>query len=443
MTRGDRIKKALFRECYSERLGFWECPSFLFFIMGLFTIAVMTGTYILSSRYGSPEIVIISLIIVTVVLVIVGYLVTQTISRIGMAKRLAEYERKKSESIIANLTDGLVMLSRDKNIIMVNPRAEEYLGIPEEEVLGKKVDDKELLAKYPRLKYFFSWFPRNSRDLTRVEKEEVEIANDNKEFFDIYTTSVLDRQGKALGIVKTFHDITRDKLIDQMKTEFISIASHQLRTPLAGFKWFIELMLRERVGEITAQQRELLERMEENNESLISLVEHLLNISRIEQGRMDFKFKRGNLASLIRKEIALLEPKAQAKDIKIEFKENREVPEFKYDEEKVSFVLQNLIDNAIKYTKPGGRAIIKEELKAPDQVRVAVMDNGIGIDDDSKQRIFSKFFRSSAARVLAPQGTGLGLNIAKNIIDKHKGNIWFDTTIGKGTTFYFTLPLRK
>lgn len=444
MTFGERIKKTLFRECYGERLGYWECPSFLFFIMGLFTIAVMTGTYILSSQYGSPEIVIISLVIVTAVLVTVGYLVTQTVSRIGMAKRLAEYERKKSESIIANLTDGLVMLSREKNVIMVNPKAEEYLGVSEEEILGKKVDDKELLVKYPRLKYFFSWFPRSSKDLTKVEKEEVEIANDNKEFFDIYTTSVLDRQGKALGIVKTFHDITRDKLIDQMKTEFISIASHQLRTPLAGFKWFIELMLRERVGEITAQQRELLEKMEENNESLIDLIEHLLNISRIEQGRMDFKFRRGNFATLIKKEIDILEPKAQAKDIKIEFiKEGKEVPEFKYDEEKISFALQNLIDNAIKYTKPGGRVIIKEELKAPDQVQVAVTDTGIGIDDGSKKRVFTKFFRSSAARVLAPQGTGLGLNIAKNIIDKHKGKIWFDTNIGKGTTFYFTLPLRK
>ena len=444
MTFGERIKKVLFRECYDENLRFWECPGFLFFITGLFTIAVMTGTYILSSRYASPEIVIISLVVVTVVLVIFGYLVTQTISRIGMAKRLAEHERKKSESIIANLTDGLVMLSRDKNIIMVNPKAEEYLGVGEEKILGKKADDKELLQKYPRLKHFFAWFPKDSKDQKKVKKEQVELNSDNKEFFNIYTTYVLDQHGKTLGIVKTFHDVTREKLIEQMKTEFISIASHQLRTPLAGFKWFIELLLKERVGELSKEQREMLEKMEDNNESLISLVEHLLNISRIEQGRMDFKFEKHDITSAIEKEVRLLEPKAQEKDINLEFEEpSDKIPEFKFDGEKMSFVIQNLIDNAIKYTKNGGRVIISVKKGRGNKVVFRVKDSGIGIDKESQKRVFSKFFRSDEAKVMATQGTGLGLNIAKNVIDKHKGKIWFDSDPGKGTTFSFEIPTRN
>lgn len=443
MSLASKVKKCCFAECYKENLGFWECPSFLFFVMGLFTILMMAITYILSNAYGSPEIVIASLLLVTVVLIIIGYSVSQTVSRIGFAKRTAEYEKRKSESIIANLTDGLVMLSRDLNIIMVNQRAEHYLRQREENLLGKNINNKALFAKYPRLKYFFGYTPPNKTALTKPKKEQVKIA-ESDEFFDIYTISIIDADRRLLGYIKVIHDVTREKTIDQMKTEFISIASHQLRTPLSGIKWTIELLLNDRLGKATGEQKEALQRMDESNDGLISLVEHLLNVSRIEQGRMKMEITRGNFEGLVLKQIKLLKPKADSKKIKLEFNKSGGEPYLaNFDQEKLSFVVQNLIDNAIKYTNTGGKVIIEITKDQPrGEMRLCVKDSGIGIPRDEASKIFSKFFRASNAKTSATEGTGLGLNIAKNIIEKHCGKIWFVSQEHQGTAFYITLPLK-
>jgi len=234
-----------------------------------------------------------------------------------------------------------------------------------------------------------------------------------------------------------------DKLAqaNKMKTEFVSIASHQLRTPLSAIRWTINL-LNDGGAVNQADLASYLEIIKESNERMIRLVNDLLDVSRVEMGRMVLSPKQTNIYVLIEKIVKASAPFAQANNVTLKMEASETLPNVLTDPEKISITIQNLIDNAIKYTKEKGE--VKVSLEADNKfVKIAIEDKGVGIPALQQKHIFKKFFRSDNIMKNQTVGTGLGLFIARSIVEGSKGKIWFESKEGEGTTFFFTLPIYK
>ncbi len=229
--------------------------------------------------------------------------------------------------------------------------------------------------------------------------------------------------------------------IDKLKSDFISVAAHQLRTPLSGVKWVLKLLLDGDLGSVNDDQKGMLKRGYETNEKMIQLVNDLLNVSRIENGKFGYNFVKNDFSKLIN--ILIENTVLPSKERNIEVRlENRigEIPEFLFDPEKLLIALQNIVDNAMKYTLPGGNVTIVVERQG-DYIQVKVSDTGVGIPRADIAKLFSKFFRAANVIHLQTDGSGLGLFIVKSIIMRHGGQIWVDSEEGKGTTLTVIIPV--
>lgn len=454
----------LFRECAKNNLRFWECPQALFVLMGILTIGIMLGTFFIVDIYGSPEMVVVSVSFIAAIMLIIGDLISRAVDRINQAKIQAEEERRKTQAIIANLTDGLVLLSPKWKIIFVNPRACDFFSIKEDfSVLLKYIQEGNLLTKYPNLKKIIGK-PLGLRDFTKKKViSEIISFGKQKKYFRVFTAPIDNNTGST-GYIKIIHDVTREKELDKMKSEFISLASHQLRGPLSGNKWLIELLLNKETGKLNKTQKKFLNEIAKGNERMIRLVSELLDVARIEEHRMELKLEKTDIVKLISEIIKFARTLALQKKISLEFTPEEEKIFIKIDIDKIKMVFQNLIENAIKYTKNGGSVKIKAEIASfvelkkllfsaaigyfkiknlernADYLIVSVSDSGIGISKEDKDRIFSKFYRGKRAKEIEAQGTGLGLYIGKQIVEKHKGIIWFESEEGKGAKFYVAIP---
>ncbi len=228
--------------------------------------------------------------------------------------------------------------------------------------------------------------------------------------------------------------------LDTRKSEFLSVVAHQLRTPLSGIKWTLSMLLNGDLGVLTTDQRVFLMKGYESNQRMIALVEDMLNADRVGSGKYHYEYSSVQLLDLIDNVLYELVPLANKKNIKISYVNRHDhIPQVMIDADKVRQVVQNLMENAIKYTKKGGEIKIEPTVTADNFVQVAVSDSGIGIPEDQKKNIFNRFFRAQNAVKLETDGSGLGLYIAKGIIEKHGGNLWFSSEEGKGSTFYFTV----
>lgn len=230
--------------------------------------------------------------------------------------------------------------------------------------------------------------------------------------------------------------------LDRAKSEFMSIASHQLRTPLSGIMGYLSMLAEGDYGEIADNQKKVIDELLAASQRLIRMVNLFLNITRIEAGRFKLMRSEVDISELIASEVKELIVPAQKKGIKLEFKKGREkLPTLNIDEDKIKDVVLNLIDNAIKYTEKG--KIIVEAVADKDVVTVSVKDAGVGIPKGEANKLFMKFVRGTGIARLSPDGAGLGLFIAKKIIEEHNGKIWVESPgKGKGSTFKFSLPLR-
>jgi signal transduction histidine kinase len=234
----------------------------------------------------------------------------------------------------------------------------------------------------------------------------------------------------------------RLKEVDQMKTEFISVASHQMRTPLSATKWVLRMILDGDMGPLNPQQADLLNKGYQTNERMIQLINDLLNVSRIEEGRFQYRFVHTSLTELVDNVIQEMNNTIKKKDIRFEYKKPaQQLPHVYIDSQKIRLVIQNLIDNAVKYTPQGGKVTVAVKSDAS-QVVFSVADTGVGIPSHEQGRIFSKFFRADNVIRMQTDGSGLGLFIVRNIIENHHGTVWFDSVEGRGSTFYFALPLQ-
>jgi len=226
----------------------------------------------------------------------------------------------------------------------------------------------------------------------------------------------------------------------RMKSEFINIVSHQLRAPITNIKWITEFLTSDDI-EMTEEKRdEYFSHLRENNDRMVELVDELLIVSRIEEGSLPVRKKESSLEELIRMQIERSLVYAEASNIKLDLHIDNNLPMAFFDTTLIKLVVENLIDNAIRYTKKGGR--IEVFLKRKDKYLLfKIKDQGVGIPEKDQQFIFQKFFRSENALREQTKGSGLGLYICKNVIEKSKGKIWFQSKEGEGTSFYFLLPI--
>lgn len=234
--------------------------------------------------------------------------------------------------------------------------------------------------------------------------------------------------------------LERDRLVAQMKSDFISTTAHQLRTPLSGINWALGALLSEG-DKLTPEHRTLVERALEKDKELIALVGTLLNVASIEEGKFGYHREPVSLKGELQKTLEEEKPGAERLNIKLKLEVSDDaVPEIHADRERIRWVIRNLIENALRYSDAGSEIVVSLK-QDPKQLTVSVKDSGIGIPDKDRPFIFQKFFRSEIAQKKQNEGSGLGLFIAKNIVNAHGGRIWFESTPGKGSIFYFTLPL--
>ncbi|MCX6795871.1 MAG: ATP-binding protein, partial [Candidatus Falkowbacteria bacterium] len=257
-------------------------------------------------------------------------------------------------------------------------------------------------------------------------------------FFNIKLENEVKKATKDLR-----HANVKLKQLDASKSEFISIASHQLRTPLTVIKGYVSMILEGSFGKVVSPQRDSLDKVYQSNERLINLVENLLNVSRIESGRLQFKFDLLNLEDLVGSVVEELAGKARDKRVKLNYRwPDKSLPKITLDEEKIRQVILNLIDNAIKYTRKG---TVTVSLKQVDEnLEFAVADSGMGISPADMSNLFKKFYRGAGTSLVNTEGTGLGLYVAREMIEAHQGKIWAESKgEGKGSRFIFTLPIES
>lgn len=352
------------------------------------------------------------------------------------ARKDAVREKNKTMAMIENLTDGILLLNNKNEVEIVSPLVVEFFRKTKAEIVGKNIID---LFDSEELKQFQELLiDTKKRKVNAVTNKEISIGKR----MDIEVSTVfLDEGSEEGGILIVLHDVTRDKLVERMKTEFVSIAAHQLRTPLSAIKWTLRMVLDGDTGEINSEQKDLLEKTYVSNERMISLINDLLNVSRIEEGRFLYKQELASLEDIVSIIIDSSQELLKMKKMKLSFDKPREaLPQVSVDKEKMELAVQNLLENAVKYTPEGGKISIVLE-RDDKNIIFKIKDTGVGIPDDQHERIFTKFFRGDNVIRMETEGSGLGLYTTRNIIDAHKGKIWFDSKEGEGTVFAFTLPI--
>ena len=347
-------------------------------------------------------------------------------------------EEKKMTAVVNGLAEGLILVDSKDHILHINPAAEYILEIEEpnsEEVLAKVIENDQLAKIFKEDKELISENQVATSEVTLNHKKDGQMV------LRVISTAFLDEVGEVLGTVYSFQNITRDKEIDQMKSDFISLVSHELRTPLTSIIGFVSFILDGKTGTINEKQHDSLVRVHRQSKRLAALINDLLDISRIEAGRIEIKREPTSILEITKQRFDEIKPQADEKELKFSLIVPDSLPLIFGDEERIGQILTNLMGNAIKFTPEKGRVAVK--LKSDGKIiHVEVIDDGFGVPIENRQKVFEKFYQHGDIHTRQQGGTGLGLSIAKSIVEVHGGRIWVDDGEGgRGSNFQFVLPL--
>ncbi len=374
-------------------------------------------------------------------------LIRNQAERLGTLLRVEQEEAEKNQAILEGIADGVVLSDADGNIIVFNTAAERILQVSHDQAMGQSL--AELTGIYggtaaswtEALKERFAELDGSSEGEFINERLKLNNRTVSVRLSPVYTGN------RFLGTVSVFRDITREVEGERSKSKFIEGVSHEFRTPLTPIKGYIDMVLMGATGEITDGQRNILGTVKNNVDRLALLVEDVLKISQIDSGDDVLKLEELDIEQIYHDIIDKIQarPRHRDKDLSIVFEIDENTPTVEADNEKIARTLVNLVDNAFNYTDSGGTIELGlQPNEEKNEVLLWVRDTGVGIPEEFHDKIWNRFERhEDTVLTLDVAGTGLGLPIAKELVNMHNGEIWFESVADEGTTFYIMLPIEQ
>lgn len=343
-------------------------------------------------------------------------------------------ESSKNQAVLTGIADGVIVFANEGQAIVANPAMGRILGRPFESLVGLDIEammgrdvdatDQEMVVNLLR-----------ERELRRSSLK----FEWGEKTLSVSFAPVRDTAGAVTGTVAVFRDYTREAEIDRMKSDFVSIVSHELRTPLTSIKGYLDLVMMGASGPVTKQQTSFLSIARDNTERLNEMVADLLDISRIESGKVELDVQVVSIPQIVQEVADMLRGEFEARDLTLTLDVPPGLPEIFGDPGRIAQILINLLSNAYKYTPRGG-ATLRVRVRR-NVLQIDVTDTGVGISPEDQEKLFTRFFRAEDTAVRQQPGTGLGLNITRSMVEMHGGEIWLESERGMGTTFSFTLPV--
>ena len=366
-----------------------------------------------------------------------------------MTKRLYEFERStlgkiiqernKTLAIVKSSSTPLIVLDTNYKILLLNDAFENFFAIEEKEVINRHfleaVRDGEIFD-------YITTACKDINELNQHKEKIIKIKNkDENYYFNVVVTPVSDSVNalKISGVVVLFQDVTGLKELENMKTEFVSTVSHEFKTPLTSLMIGTSMLKDEGLGELNDKQKEIIDTINDDLNKLLSLVNDLLRLSKIEHDKSIFSMNYCNVKTIIQNSVKEFLNQAESKKIDLYYDIDKDLPQIYGDAEKLTWVINNLISNALRYTEQGDEIFIRS-YKSDRKIYIYVKDSGIGIPEEYLDKVFEKFIQIKSSDGES-KGTGLGLAIAKQIIEIHNGEIWCESVLGEGSEFNISLPI--
>lgn len=344
-------------------------------------------------------------------------------------------EKQKAETIVENISDGIIVCDKQNQILLINEAARKLLKIDDKNVEGLSCE----IINDDRIRSIIL----NPR-LDDYQKQPYILFKDGEK--EIYVRPRVSEiplpGGEKLGTVLILQDVTQFKLLDKMKSEFMATVSHEFRTPLTSINMSIDILRQGIVGKLTPEQEELVQAAKQDSERLTKLVRELLELSKLESGKIQLKEELISINDVIEDIIKPLYLPFKEKGVELILNLDKTIPKFVGDFRQFSWVVSNLVNNALRYTPEGGVVEIQSHTKN-NYIFVNVRDTGKGIPAENLDKIFDKFVQLKESMESTPGSVGLGLSIAKEIVEMYGGNIWAESELGRGSVFTFSIPIER
>lgn len=352
-------------------------------------------------------------------------------------KDIAVSEKSKMSEILSSIVDGIIALDFNKNVILVNKSAQEITGFNQNEITGRPID--QLVHLFTDQEEILS---RTYCQASFNQTAKLVGKNGKQAKVNLSTAELPGSVQTNVSCILILHDMAKEEELEKMRLDFVSMASHELRTPLTSIIGYLSVFISENKGKIETTELDLLQKSLTSAQQLLNLVQNLLNVNKIEREQMSVTLETLDYLPIVTKAIEDIKSLAVQKNIILNFNSPQTLEKVLADRIRIPEVITNLLANAVNYTNPGGKIDISIET-SPNEVTTIISDTGIGIPKEAIPHLFNKFFRVSNQSQQANKGTGLGLYISKSIIEKSGGKIWVESEEGKGSKFFFTLPLAE
>lgn len=354
----------------------------------------------------------------------------ETIEKLTQDLNSTTIQNQKLITLLNSLPDAILIVDAQRKIIFSNSAVINLIGLSDQEIKNKPIDQIIQIYDGENALTFLHYCPG-----TNFNKQSLKIKGKKEAVVNLLSIPT------NFGCVIIMHDISKDTRLEEMKFDFVSMAAHELRTPLTSIKGYLSVFISENKDKLPADAIKLLDQAEAATEQLNTLVENLLSVSRIERGVLNVNLDAIDWELFLQESIKTFQDQAKQKELELSLNPPvAPLPKVKVDKIRIQEVLNNLISNAIKYTDPGGKITIWSEIKGTELI-TNVEDSGKGIPIEAQDQLFGKFFRVSGPMQGGAKGTGLGLYITKSLVEMHHGKIWVKSTLGKGSTFSFSLPI--
>lgn len=344
-------------------------------------------------------------------------------------------EQQQTRAIIQHMADGLLVIDRDGIIVTCNQTLAMMLGLHSGQIIGQNIKSTDLP---PHLASVTASATQLAR--TGVLAKEVTVSSPRPRTLQVFATTVVDDNRQPIGEVRVVHDVTKERELEHLKDEFFSTISHELRTPLFSIHGFAQLMLEEGDKLDSTTRQEFLTTIQRQALQLSEMVNNLLDMARLDEGKLDLISQTVVIDDLVHQTLLKLQGFAHQQRVTLISDLGSMLPTVSGDRDRLEQVLTNLIGNAIKFSEAGGEVVVSAA-RNEQEIQIAVKDNGVGISSQELEQIFGRYYQAESHTKRSTKGSGLGLHIAQKIVEAHSGRIWAESEVGRGSTFYFTLPL--